>query len=283
MAVKAPGWRHSLKAPRVSRIDMLIQIASDLHLDALQHRFPGESLLAAAAGADLLVLAGDIHLGAHAVDIFSDWPTPVVYVSGNHEAYGSEYAEVVADIRRRSAGTRVHYLERRSIEFGTTRFLGCCLWTDYALYGDLVCSMDYAREANTDHAAIRAQGGAPFGPEEALAEHRRAVTWLEAELARPFDGKTVVVTHHGVSPESIHPRFHDHPVNAGFLSDLRYLLPRADLWIHGHVHDSFDYCFGNARVVANPRGYPLNLATAQSAAQLQWENAAFDPACVVEV
>lgn len=262
---------------------MRIQIASDLHLDALQSRFPQRALLEAAAGADLLVLAGDIHLGAGAVDIFSNWPVPVVYVSGNHEAYGSEYAEAVAEIGRRSAATQIHYLERRSVEFNRTRFLGCCLWTDYALYGDLVRSMDYAREAMSDHAAIQASGGEPFGPEAALAEHRRAVNWLEAELAKPFDGKTVVVTHHGVSPASIHPRFHDHPVNAGFLSDLRRLLPRADLWIHGHVHDSFDYRYDKARVVANPRGYPLNLAIAQSAAQLQWENAAFDPACVVEL
>ncbi|HTR10558.1 MAG TPA: metallophosphoesterase family protein [Paraburkholderia sp.] len=260
---------------------MRIQIASDLHLDALAPRFAQKALLEAAEGADLLVLAGDIHLGAGAVEIFSDWPVPVVYVSGNHEAYGSEYDDVVAAIQRRSPGTQVHYLERRSIEFGTVRFLGCCLWTDYALYGDVARSMDYAREAMSDHAAIRVRGGAPFGPEEALAEHRRAVSWLEEELARPFDGKTVVVTHHGVSPASIHPRFHDHPVNAGFLSDLRHLLARADLWIHGHVHDSFDYRHSKARVVANPRGYPLNLATARTAAQLQWENAAFDPACVV--
>ncbi|PVX61160.1 metallophosphoesterase [Paraburkholderia unamae] len=261
---------------------MRVQIASDLHLDALQSRFPQRPLLEAAAGADLLVLAGDIHIGAGAVDAFADWPVPVVYVSGNHEAYGGEYAQVVAAIEQRSAGTQVHYLERRAIAFGDTRFLGCCLWTDYELYGDRVRSMDYARKVNSDHAAIRARGGDAFGPEEALAEHRRAVAWLEAELAKPFDGKTVVVTHHGVSPDSIHPRFDGHPVNSGFLSDLRRLLPRADLWIHGHVHDSFDYRHGNARVVANPRGYALNLASAQGAEQLQWENAAFDPACVVE-
>jgi predicted phosphodiesterase len=260
-----------------------IQIASDLHLDALQSRFPRQALLEAAKEADVLVLAGDIHLGTGAVEIFADWPVPVVYVNGNHEAYGSEYGGLVAAIAQRSAGTQVHYLERRSIEFGGVRFLGCCLWTDYELYGDRARSMAYAREANSDHAAILVQGNEQFGPEEALAEHRRAVKWLEEELAKPFDGKTVVVTHHGVSPESIHPRFHDHPVNPGFLSDLRRLLPRADLWIHGHVHDSFDYLHDNARVVANPRGYPRNLAAAQSAEALKWENVLFDPACVVEL
>lgn len=261
---------------------MRLQIASDLHLDALQSKFPGSLPLEPATQADLLVLAGDIHVGATAVECFAGWPVPVIYVSGNHEAYGSAYAETVAAIGRRAQGTQVHHLERRAIELGGVRFLGCCLWTDYELYGDSAKSMDYAREAMSDHAAIRREDGGAFDPEDALAEHRRAVQWLTRELATPFDGKTVVVTHHGVSPASIHERFRDHPVNVGFLSDLRHLLPLADLWIHGHVHDSFDYRFGDTRVVANPRGYPLNLTSAQVETELQWENAAFDPMCIVE-
>ena len=70
----------------------------------------------------------------------------------------------------------------------------------------------------------------------------------------PFDGRTVVVTHHGVAPLSIHPRYGDERVNAAFASDLRHMLDLADLWIHGHVHDSFDYRVGDARIIANPRG-----------------------------
>ncbi|WP_321816824.1 MULTISPECIES: metallophosphoesterase [unclassified Paraburkholderia] len=262
---------------------MHVQIASDLHLDALQKKFPDCAPLAIAPGADLLILAGDIDLGAAGVDRFAEWPVPVIYVSGNHEAYGSGYRETVDGIARRAQGTNVHYLERRSIELDGVRFLGCCLWTDYALYGDSATSMEYAREAMSDHQAIRREDGGSFGPEEALAEHRGAVQWLVKELATPFRGKTVVITHHGVSPESVHERFRDHPVNAGFLSDLRNLLPFADLWIHGHVHDSFDYRSGGARVMANPRGYPLNLASAHSPAELQWENRAFDPHCVVRL
>ncbi|WP_322046282.1 metallophosphoesterase [Paraburkholderia sp. J67] len=262
---------------------MHVQIASDLHLDALQNKFPASLPLEPATDADLLILAGDIHLGAAAVERFADWPVPVVYVSGNHEAYGARYNETVTEIAARAQGTNVHYLERSSIEWNGVRFLGCCLWTDYEFYGDRATSMAYAREAMSDHQAIRCEDGSPFGPEEALAEHRSAIQWLVRELAVPFRGKTVVITHHGVSPDSVHERFRDHPVNAGFLSDLRKLLPFADLWIHGHVHDSFDYRSGGARVIANPRGYPLNLASAQSMADLQWENRAFDPRCVVEL
>lgn len=268
---------------RIWQQTMQVQIASDLHLDALQQKFPDCPPLEAAPGADLLILAGDIHLGAAGVDRFAGWPVPVVYVSGNHEAYGAGYIETVTAIAQRAQGTNIHYLERSSVELDGVRFLGCCLWTDYALYGDSNRSMAYARDAMSDHQSILREDGGPFGPEDALAEHRLAVQWLVKALATPFRGKTVVITHHGVSPDSVHERFRDHPVNAGFLSDLRNLLPFADLWIHGHVHDSFDYRSGGARVIANPRGYPLNLASAQNSAELQWENRAFDPHCVVEL
>jgi len=51
----------------------------------------------------------------------------------------------------------------------------------------------------------------------------------------------VVITHHGVHPDSVHPRFAGSSLNPAFISDLTPLVAKADLWIHGHVHDSFDY------------------------------------------
>lgn len=262
---------------------MRIQIASDLHLDVLESRDANVSPLEVAADADVLVLAGDIHRGTRAVDIFERWPVPVVYVSGNHEGYGSHYAAVVAGLRKRAANTTVSYLERDAVVIDGVRFLGGCLWTDYQLYGDRQSGMEYARRHNSDHAEIWLAPAQRFAPEHALIEHEATIGWLVSELAKPFDGKTVVVTHHGVSPDSIHPRFLGDPVNAGFLSDLRDLLGQADLWIHGHVHDSFDYRHGKARVVANPRGYPTFIENGSPRATVRWENEDFDAMKVVEI
>ncbi|MCI0150369.1 hypothetical protein KNO81_31350 [Paraburkholderia sediminicola] len=64
---------------------MRIQLASDLHLEFLARQFPDERLIAPAYGADVLVLAGDISVGSAAVELFKDWPVPVLYVAGNHE------------------------------------------------------------------------------------------------------------------------------------------------------------------------------------------------------
>ena len=62
-------------------------------------------------------------------------------------------------------------------------------------------------------------------------------------------------------------------MSAAFVSDLSEVIwdHQPDVWIHGHVHDSFDYEVGSTRVVCNPRGYgPEN-------------EREFDPALVVVV
>ena len=61
-------------------------------------------------------------------------------------------------------------------------------------------------------------------------------------------------------------------MNGAFVSDLSEVIERRepDLWVHGHVHDSFDYQVGRTRVVSNPKGY-------------EHENPSFVPGLVVEV
>ena len=80
---------------------------------------------------------------------------------------------------------------------------------------------------------------------------------LAVMLAEPFDGKTVVVTHHAPSSQSVHPRYARDLLTPAFASNLEKLMDgdRAALWIHGHMHESFDYEIYDTRVVCNPRGY----------------------------
>jgi Icc-related predicted phosphoesterase len=56
------------------------------------------------------------------------------------------------------------------------------------------------------------------------------------------------------------------------VSDLTAVIEagRPDLWVHGHVHESFDYHLSDTRIICNPHGYGT-------------ENGQFDPALVVEV
>lgn len=261
---------------------MKIQLASDLHVEFFPSYLRRQRLMPCAPEADVLVLPGDVSLGAEVVELFADWPVPVIFVAGNHEFYRGEMAKVRDELKRASAGTAVRFLDNETETIGYVRFLGSTLWTDYRL-GEPELPQDMAMSAAAaslnDHRLIRVEGHA-FRPQDALAEHLTARSWLEAELQRPHDGPTVVVTHHGPHRVSTHPRYARDALNPAFNSDLSPLLPRATLWVHGHVHDAFDYVAGGCRVVANPRGYPAGTTRTGETA---FENAAFCPVCVLDV
>jgi predicted phosphodiesterase len=262
---------------------MRIQLASDLHLEQVGAGAPPRGLIHPAPGADLLVLAGDIHNGVSGVEAFLSWPVPVVYVAGNHEFYDRSWEQTRTDLQRACKGTNVTVLDNAVVEVLGVRILGCTLWTDFRLTGaPLTQAMDAVERGLTDYRVIHTRQG-PLRAQHTLADHESPRRWLQTEAARPFAGPTVVVTHHGPHPLSIHPRFAGHPINPGFVSDLTPLLGHADLWLHGHTHDSFDYRIGRCRVVANPAGYLLNRAAVGIGQGRELENARFDPGLVIDL
>lgn len=263
---------------------MKIQIASDLHLEFLEKQFPDYRIIEP-TDADVLVLAGDIHRQAQAIATFRNWPVPVVYVHGNHEAYRTDFRHLIPEITASAQSTKVNYLENGELILDGVRFLGCCLWTDYCLFGEdrQNEAMQAALRCMHDHEAIFNGEGKYFTPQDALQMHVASRAWLSGKLDQAFDGPTVVVTHHAPHAQSIHPRYAGDIVNAAFVSDLTPLLDKADLWIHGHVHDSFDYRVGRARVIANPRGYAKNRMNAATPGELVWENPGFNAKLVVNV
>jgi len=264
---------------------MRIQLVSDLHCEFLARRWPSECLVTPAPDADVLVLAGDIAVGAAAVKLFKDWPVPVIYCLGNHEFYTGRWPDVLDDVRRAAAGSNLHLLERQALQLDGVRFLGATLWTDYMLAGPNAQSfmMREAKSSLSDHKLISVQGGHLFRPSDALSDHVVSRAWLEEQLAQPFAGKTVVVTHHAPHPGSIHEIFRASNLNASFVSDLTPLVEQPDLWLHGHVHNGFHYMVGSCRVVANPRGYPINISSASTLQEVRFENPDFNPHCTLVV
>ncbi|WP_434718153.1 metallophosphoesterase [Paraburkholderia sp. A1BS-2L] len=263
---------------------MRIQIASDLHHEFAQPGAPGAEPLLPAWNVDVLVLAGDIHVHHLALSTYDAYPVPVVYVYGNHELYGGNLCSIEHDLRLTSPAAEVHFLERDELVMGDVRFLGTCLWTDYCLRPALKeAAMLEAAVSLTDHRIIRrGVTGAFFLPHDAEAEHRKSRAWLERKLSEPFAGKTVVVTHHAPHPLSIAAAYRGNTLNASLASDLTYLVEKADLWIHGHVHESCDYTVGKCRVICNPRGYPLNRLTG-SRNPKAYENPLFNPGLIVDL
>ncbi|WP_341318709.1 metallophosphoesterase [Paraburkholderia sp. IMGN_8] len=260
---------------------MKIQIASDLHHEMAQHRADLAAPLPVTRETDVLVLAGDIHEGSRAIDLYSGCRVPVVYVTGNHEPLGHDYQKLLSELRERAQGTSVRFLQDDELVLGNVRFLGATLWTDYSLYPlRLNDAMRAAGAAMVEHKGIKQGSGRFFRPEDAREHQGRTLRWLRERLDESFDGKTVVVTHHAPSGMSIPQKNRAHVLAAAYASNVELLVIKADLWIHGHIHASSDYRIGDCRVICNPRGRP---GKNRDNPDVPYENANFDPSLVIEL
>lgn len=231
---------------------MKLHILSDLHTEFADFSPPETD-------ADVVILAGDIGVGRAGVE----WTArcfpeqPVIYVPGNHEYYG--YDIRFTNELKASAPGNVRVLQDETVEIDGVRFAGCTLWTDFRLYGDgeARAARQRADRVLNDFARIR-NGERPFTPEDSVDLHETSKAWLVGELAKAFDGPTVIVTHHLPASPSVARRFASNPLNPAFASHLEDVIEkyRPELWIHGHTHEPCDYQLFDTRVICNPRGYP---------------------------
>jgi predicted phosphodiesterase len=260
-----------------------IQLASDLHLESHPH-----FSLKPAPGADLLVLAGDVgsyqdgsllsslQIADFGLARFSPlppdqggagWPTPVIFVAGNHEYDGQDFAATQLRLREACARLGITMLEQDTMELGGVRFVGCTLWADFdALTAQAGDSLSPAQKLQARDKAFRAanyylkknhplRAGVAMLAPELREEAIKNQAWLRRTLASGFDGPTVVITHFAPSLRSADPRYGLVPGTAGFCNALDDLLPAAKLWLHGHLHCPADYMAHGCRVVSNPLGY----------------------------
>jgi Icc-related predicted phosphoesterase len=246
---------------------MKIAIYSDLHHEHLN----GTPIPTYPTDADVVVLAGDIdseHRGV--LWAAANYKQPVLYVAGNHEHYGKNLRAVLVRCREAAANTNVRFLENNVVFIGGVRFVGCTLWTDFELWGDdqIERAQRHCGNFLTDFRVIgygrpdRSSTKHKLKPGEMRAIHLASRQWLDEMLAQPFDGPTVVITHHLPSLKCVNPRFlideQERLFSAAFASNVDGLIERhqPELWIHGHTHDCVDVTIGTTRIVANPGGYP---------------------------
>ena len=264
---------------------MKLQLLSDLHLETHPGFMPDP-----APGADLLVLAGDIGSYQHGslltdedfglarfspLPQYAGWPTPVVFVPGNHEYDAQDFDAAHARLRRTCDRLGLIWLERETVVHQGVRLLGTTLWSDFDALAVHHGETDPARRLQRREKAFRAANfylaktggtrrGEPFLAAQLREQGLACQAWLREALARPFAGPTVVVTHFAPSLRSADPRYGLSPGTAGFCNAIDELLPQARLWLHGHLHAPSDYMVQGrhgdgrpwrCRVVANPLGY----------------------------
>lgn len=263
---------------------MKVQLLSDLHLEAHPHW-----VAQPAAGADVLVLAGDIgsyqpgsqltdtDFGLERFSPLKGWPTPVLFVPGNHEYDATDFDTTHQRLRETCERLGIVWLEREFVVLGGVRFVGTTLWSDFDALGPSVdagastlrhnpASNPLAQQLKAREKAFRAANfylrktltmrtGEAWLAEGVREQALVCQAWLRDALSIPFDGPTVAVTHFAPSLRSADPRYGLSPGTAGFCNALDELLPQAKVWLHGHLHAPSDYVHHGCHVVANPMGY----------------------------
>lgn len=222
----------------------------------------------------------------------------VIYVAGNHEHYHGDYRFTCNELKRKLAYIKNLYVLDREVKvIDDVTFIGGTLWTDMnkedpitlfhmkSMMNDFVCVTNSNNQVNykvympvdkpvgmtdeewlqqpveTRNKPVFKLRDAKFTPEDAVADHRKMVEYIQVVTAMlgKNDNKYVVVGHHAPSRQSTHPRYkHDQVMNGGYSSDLDLFIedrPCIKLWTHGHTHEPFDYMIGETRIVCNPRGY----------------------------
>jgi predicted phosphodiesterase len=248
---------------------MKIQILSDLHIEFENFDFPQTE-------ADVIVLAGDIHLGVKGVLWAKNviQKQPVIYVLGNHEYYRNAYPKLLGKIKKETEGTNINILENQKTKIDGVIFLGCSLWTDFKLFGNPKIAGIKATQRMTDYTLIR------ISPQyrklrsiDTSGIHLSSLKWLKRELKACQSEDIVIVTHHAPSKLSLPLNFAEDILSAAYASDLDSEVKNsgARIWIHGHIHKQSDYKIGNTRVICNPRGYPDE------------PNQCFNPSLVIEI
>lgn len=267
---------------------MRIWFLSDLHHHS---SWPFEPL-ATAPECDVIIVAGDAgeEMSRKAIpwvaETFGRYGKLVLYVPGNHDFY---CANLSFEVRKAQFIAEHHNIillaQGESIVIGGTRFVGATLWTDFALgdYGH-VSELEAMKQMN-DHRYIRyGSSYSKVRPMDLIDIHHQHRSRIEQVLATPFNGPTVVVTHHAPLERSLQYGRQEGPLDAAYASDLSPLIDkyRPELWLHGHIHTSHDYTHGSTRVRTNPRGYLMG-NTMMGRGRTWPENPNFEPELVIQV
>ena len=244
---------------------MRILVIADLHLDFwdLERRDPLPAIANAAGDVDAVIIAGDLTNNA-----VSSWPPALARIQGtfpdralfilpgNHEYYSGHLA-LDDELRTSAKDAGATFIQKAEFILDDVRFLTCTLWTDFELHNTPDASMARADQGMNDYVIIAKSASDPnaIRPQDTVQIHREHRAWLEERLADPFDGRTVVITHHCPSPAGLHK---EHPLSPAFGSDLDQLIDGSGiaLWLFGHTHHPFSGSVAGVPIVNVSLNYP---------------------------
>jgi DNA repair exonuclease SbcCD nuclease subunit len=200
---------------------------------------------------DVLVLAGDIwnileqQCIVAAIKIFKSYAHHIVYVSGNHELFGTNSGLDRGVQHQALQALGIHVLSRFTtpeVTIDGQHFCGTSMWYPRTERNRI------AVETWADNRCI--DSFKKFWPGEYEIEIRI--------LNQIVTDRSIVVTHFLPCADVIHPRWAGHQDNHFFVAPARDIIqwhqPR--YWIFGHTHDAVEMRLFETELRCNPLDYP---------------------------
>lgn len=250
-----------------------IQIVSDLHLET-PYSNPRYNSCEIRVDSDVLLLLGDIgRTNDDGLYTFlrkvldQNRECHVLYIIGNHEAYGTTIRDAVQRLRSFESEAielyngRFRFLHRDRYDISDSlSFLGCILWSCVLpeQTSDIVLRLKDLNES---------LGIREWNLTTMQEERARDLDWLNSQVKRieaeEPERSIVVATHHcpTIDPRASDPTYHGSSVSSAFATDLSdercWKSKSVKMWAYGHTH--FSCCFTDKEtgklVLANQRGY----------------------------
>lgn len=244
---------------------------SDLHTETFKYKMNINNDMC-----DIVIFAGDIGNKFQAMKLINELLEKniiVIYVLGNHEFYNyNNKVKTIDEIKdgwkkRSEENENLHVLDDSSVVIKGIKFIGSTAWTKISTENYDAKTINYEIDCLSDFQKIikrklmrgyRTIRGYPITLEDYDNMHIKSINYIKDEIAKPFNGRKILITHHPITKESKHPDFENYDFNSQFFtSDYSEIIHNSDLhyYFHGHIHYYFKYDLNETNVLCNAYGY----------------------------
>ena len=256
------------------RASRSVLILGDLHLDQwtsqdfdILDRIPPEVW----ASLDALIIAGNLSREAPTSwppllrRIAGQMPRGHIYILPGPRDYHGHVIDHEHEMAAAAETGGATFVQKSEITLMGVRFLICTLWTDFEVARDRDASVFAAWQSAREYYEVLR--GAPvrerLHPRDTLAIHLDHKAWLEERLAAPFEGETIVVTHHAPVPGALGGPIR--PIDAALASDLTDMIARYQpaAWAFGATRRPYRGRIGRTEIVNASLGDLLDMPLAR--------------------
>lgn len=237
-------------------MSLKIQYCSDLHLEFPENlAFLKEHPIQ--ANADILILAGDIIpfaiLNKHDdfLDEVSSMFKTVYWIPGNHEYYSFDAAKK-SGVLNEKIRKNVFLVNNITLHHNNVRFIFSTLWSKISP------AYEWQIERGISDFRVIKFNGSRLSAVQFNQLHEESYNFIEQEMNKSHDGKTVVVTHHVPTFLNYPEQYKGDALNEAFAVELfDFIEPsNIDYWIYGHHHCNIPaFKIGATEMLTNQLGY----------------------------